>query len=147
MNRKTRILAGCLAAVLSALNLANVSAQSSASQSVTINIPPIRALYVNGKNQIFGIQSWLRNGEEPFPESEIEVYRNRVEIPMTSDIRLQYYFLLNPEIAERAGINWGNRGYWYHNIDASVWDSYQTEAAAPASFFSSGLSAGCFWVV
>lgn len=94
--------------------------QQSASHNIIISIPEFRTVYVKD-NKIMGVSQLANPGY-----LGIKVCReDGTEIPMTSEIQFQYYFLRKSEIASKAGINWEDNHYWYKAIDPSIFDSYQ----------------------
>jgi hypothetical protein len=83
------------------------SSPSKASQTVTVSFPGMRAIYVDGQNNIVSILS----NSPVISDEMLAVYRNGVEMPLYEEIKDQYDELLDE-------VDWDQVG-WVYNGDLS----------------------------
>jgi len=79
---------------------------STATQRITVTIPPIRAVYLNQENQIVAAFSNVADIEE----TRLQVFRNGCEIKADDEILKKYNKLL-PQV------NWNKVGWVYMNLN------------------------------
>jgi hypothetical protein len=115
---KTNKIAGMFfAGLMGIVGITSLNADGKASHNTIMEVKGYRNILVDENGNIIGIQNLSRGY---FPENEIQVYMNGMKTSMTPAIKLQYYNLLNPETASRAGINWNQPGAWYQQINPNA---------------------------
>lgn len=82
---------------------------STTTQTITITVPPIRALYVDEEETIAAIFSNI----PVIADEKLQVFKDGAEIPVSDEIRCQYKKLLPT-------VNWSKLGWVYQRLDSET---------------------------
>ena len=92
------------------------SDSASTSHQVVITISPIRALYLDEQDNI----TQIYNNTPTITNDELQIFKNGVEISMTSEVRKQYNELLST-------LNWNEPGVYQINLESEKIDNPSEE--------------------
>ena len=104
------LTAGLILAVFAGADTNIVRAVTgTARQTVTITVPPIRALYVDGQEAIVAVF----NNTPVIAAEKLQVFKSGAEIPLSDEIKRRYEKLL-------PRVDWNRIGWIYHPMDSQT---------------------------